>query len=95
MGRCNLSQQVGHGRNAQLLKQYTGKMARSLRQREQKVFISRMHAATGTPVDAESPGPGRYAPKTTLWDDCTSKFSRRGGSAFGTSQRAPLAKIAF
>jgi hypothetical protein len=93
VGRVNLSNQVGHGRSAQLLKQYTGKMARSMRAREAKVFVSRAHAAGC--AGGDSPGPAQYSPKETLWDGATSKFKSAGGCAFGTATRPGLAKIAF
>ena len=48
-GGRDLSQKVGHGKSAALLKAYSGKMARSVREREQKVLISRAHT-TGLQV---------------------------------------------
>ena len=92
-GQFDLSGTVGHGKNPKLLKQYTGKMTRTGRAKDQKRFISSGHVADMQGGD--SPGPGRYAPRTAMWDDATSKFGRSGGCAFGKSQRPPLARVLF
>ena len=83
-GSVNLSSKVGHGRNANLLKLYSGKMARSTRQHEGKLLISRGHSQATAGCD--SPGPAQYMPK---------EFGHNSGFSFGTSERKSLAKVAF
>jgi hypothetical protein len=93
VGTCNLSNIVGSGRCAKFVKSYTGKMPRAARAQEQKLFISQKHESNMR--GADSPGPAKYTPKATFWEDHTSKFAHNGGSVFGKSGRASLAKVAF
>jgi hypothetical protein len=91
-GQFNLSGVSGSGKSIQLLKMYTGKMARAGRDKDEKLYVSRKHASG---MGLDSPGPAKYAPKLSIWDDSTSRYSRHGGCAFGKSVRPPLARVVF
>lgn len=86
---ANLQGQSASGKHIAVVKKYVGKMARSGREDEAKLMVSRFHAKAC--AGANSPGPAKYSPERALASEAQSSYRHQGGFSFGKAER-PLAK---
>lgn len=83
------------GKEIAAVKKYVGRIARSGREDEAKLLVSRFHNKTC--VGNHSPGPAQYSPERALVSEAHSTYRHHGGFSFGKAERAKAgqAKIAF